>query len=41
MSGPNLTQFCSFGNFDDNEDIKRAWENMKDNIKISAKEYKS
>jgi hypothetical protein len=31
-------RFAALGNLDDNEDISRAWENIRDNIKISAKE---
>ena len=30
--------FAALENLNDNEDINRAWENMKENIKTSAKE---
>jgi len=30
--------FAALGNFNDGEDIKRAWENIKENIKTPAKE---
>jgi hypothetical protein len=30
--------FAAFENFSDSEYIKKTWENIKDNIKISAKE---
>ena len=31
-------RFAALGNLSDNEDINRAWENIKENIKTSAKE---
>ena len=31
-------RFAALGNLSDNENINRAWENIKENIKISAKE---
>jgi hypothetical protein len=30
-------RFAALGTLNDNEDINRAWENIKDNIKTSAK----
>jgi hypothetical protein len=30
--------FAAMGNLSDDEDINRAWENIKENIKTSAKE---
>jgi biotin synthase-like enzyme len=35
---PDFCRFCSFGELKDSKDINRAWENIKDNIKTSAKE---
>jgi len=32
-------RFATLNNLSDIEDISRAWENMKDNIKISAKDF--
>jgi hypothetical protein len=32
------TVFAALENMNDSENINRAWENMKENIKISAKE---
>jgi len=34
-------RFAALDNLSDSEDINRAWENMKDNIKISTKENPS
>jgi hypothetical protein len=31
-------RFAAWENLSDSEDIKRAWENTKENIKISSKE---
>ena len=31
-------KFAALENLSDNEDINRAWENIKENIKTSAKE---
>jgi len=31
-------RFASLENLSDSEDINRAWENIKENVKISAKE---
>ena len=31
-------KFSALGNLSDNEDINRAWNNIKENIKISAKQ---
>ena len=31
-------RFAALGNLSDSEDINRAWENIKENIKTSAKE---
>jgi hypothetical protein len=31
-------RFAALENLDDNVDVKRAWENIRENIKISAKE---
>jgi hypothetical protein len=31
-------RFAALENFNDNVDINRAWENIKENIKIPAKE---
>jgi hypothetical protein len=31
-------RFTALGNLSDDEEINRAWENIKDNIKTSAKE---
>jgi hypothetical protein len=30
-------RFAALENFDDNVDMNRAWENIRENIKISAK----
>ena len=30
--------FTALGNLGDDEDVNRAWENIKENIKTSAKE---
>jgi len=34
-------RFAALENLSDSEDINRAWENIKENIKTSAKEFKS
>ena len=34
-------RFAALENLSDGEDIKRAWENIKENIKTSAKESRS
>jgi len=34
-------RFAALKNLDDSEDINRVWENIKENIKISAKESQS
>jgi hypothetical protein len=34
-------KFAALENFSDSEDINRAWENIKENIKASAKESRS
>jgi hypothetical protein len=31
-------RFAALENFDDNVDTNRAWENIRENIKVSAKE---
>jgi len=31
-------RFAALGNLNDKEDVNRAWENIKENIKTSAKE---
>jgi hypothetical protein len=31
-------RFAALENLNDSEDINRAWENIKENVKISAKE---
>jgi len=33
----NTNRFAALGNLRDNEDINRVWENIKENIKTSAK----
>ena len=33
-----LNRFAALKHFSDSEDINRVWENIKENIKISAKE---
>ena len=33
--------FAALGNISDDGDINRAWENIKENIKSSAKEFRS
>ena len=33
--------FAALQNYNDSEDVKRAWKNIKENIKISAKESRS
>ena len=34
-------RFAALRNISDNEDINRSWENIKENIKTSAKESRS
>jgi hypothetical protein len=34
-------RFPALGNLNDNEDINRSWENIKENIKISVREPRS
>jgi hypothetical protein len=34
-------RFAALENFDDNVDMNRAWENIRDNIRISAREPRS
>ena len=38
MSDKVSERFASLENLSDSEDINRAWENIKENVKISAKE---
>jgi hypothetical protein len=38
VSDGDFKEVCGFGALSDGKDIHRAWENIKENIKISAKE---
>jgi hypothetical protein len=37
-SRQNLKQVCTFRNLVDNEDVNEVWEDMRENIKVTAKD---